>query len=83
MKLSKNEQTFTDCYCEENVFLLCQKIKKEFPNQLQNCKVIFMSSEDEKLPIWNQTGINKLTIWGFQTIHLTFRLPRDFNSHRK
>ena len=64
MNLLKEQQIFTDCYCEENVYKLCEKIKETNPEMLKYFDVVFISSLDERIPIWNQTQKDSLTIWG-------------------
>eukprot|EP01080_Neovahlkampfia_damariscottae_P000810 gene810-9060_t len=76
MSLQREELIFTDCYCEENIYKLCEKIKKTQPENLKFFNVVFISSEDERVPIWNQNEKNSLTIWDYHVI-----LIFDYKKH--
>ena len=68
----KSDQTYTSCYCEENIWHLCDKIKKT--NRLtenQKAFVIFISNKNKTVPLWNQSSSQDqegLVIWDYHVI---------------
>lgn len=67
--LSKSECVYTRCYCEENVWHICDYIRRKFSDLLHKCVVIFISNENKSIPIWqqkaNQSGF---VIWDYHVI---------------
>lgn len=64
----KEDCLFTDCYCEENVWKLCESIKKNKPNELKNLSVVWFSNEDERVPMWYQKKEDVLICWDYHVI---------------
>ena len=64
LKLSQNRSslTYTSCYCEENVWFLCEEIEKRVANagasvsedRLSRCFAVFISNPTKSVPIWCQ-----------------------------
>ncbi|XP_055345722.1 protein N-terminal glutamine amidohydrolase-like isoform X2 [Paramacrobiotus metropolitanus] len=52
--IDKVECVYTACYCEENVWKLCDQIRQTFPQELEFCLVIFISNERRCISVWNQ-----------------------------
>lgn len=51
---------------EENVWKLCDTIRKDFPSELDYCHVAFISNPKRMVPMWRQkSGKNeeKLALW--------------------
>eukprot|EP01100_Stratorugosa_tubuloviscum_P014297 TRINITY_DN7566_c0_g1_i1.p1 TRINITY_DN7566_c0_g1~~TRINITY_DN7566_c0_g1_i1.p1 ORF type:complete len:229 (-),score=76.72 TRINITY_DN7566_c0_g1_i1:143-778(-) len=67
----KSQQIYTSCYCEENVYKLCEKIETLNGN-LNLYKVAFISNPNKSVAIWNQESGNRLNeglvIWDYHVI---------------
>ena len=51
---------------EENVWKLCEQVKKMYPNELSKCYAVFVSNERRTVPLWRQKagrGEDKLVVW--------------------
>ncbi|CAK8698011.1 protein N-terminal glutamine amidohydrolase-like [Clavelina lepadiformis] len=69
----KDECIYTKCYCEENVWMLCNHVLKNHKNLLQQFYVIFVSNENKAVPLWAQksrTDITKPVIWDYHALLL-------------
>ncbi|CAF1195741.1 unnamed protein product [Adineta steineri] len=57
--VKRDECIYTSCYCEENIWKLCESWKQNDPNHLDNLYAIFISNERRQIPIWKQkSGYN-------------------------
>lgn len=68
-----NDCVYTACYCEENVWKLCDYIRKSHPQDLHNFYAVFISNKDKKIPIWHQRASkrkDRLVIWDYHVIAL-------------
>ncbi|XP_069587957.1 protein N-terminal glutamine amidohydrolase isoform X2 [Ranitomeya imitator] len=45
---------YTSCYCEENVWKLCESIRERTPGALPECYTVFLSNDHRMIPIWRQ-----------------------------
>ncbi|XP_073535952.1 protein N-terminal glutamine amidohydrolase isoform X1 [Phyllobates terribilis] len=45
---------YTGCYCEENVWKLCEAIRERAPRALPECHTVFLSNSHKMIPIWKQ-----------------------------
>ncbi|XP_013775049.1 protein N-terminal glutamine amidohydrolase-like [Limulus polyphemus] len=65
-----HECIYTPCYCEENVWKLCEFVAKEQPELIKYCYVVFISNENQRVPLWNQRAGNadNLTVWDYHVI---------------
>lgn len=53
-------------YSEENVWKLCEQVKKTRPTELAKCYAVFVSNEGRTVPLWRQKagrGDDKVVIW--------------------
>jgi len=53
-------------FSEENVWKLCEQVKKLYPNELSKCYAVFVSNERRTVPLWRQKagrGEDKLVVW--------------------
>lgn len=53
-------------FSEENVWKLCEQVKKTHPNELSKCYAVFVSNERRTVPLWRQKAgrtDDKLVIW--------------------
>lgn len=51
---------------EENVWKLCEQVKKTRPSELSKCYAVFVSNEGRTVPLWRQKagrGDDKVVIW--------------------
>ena len=65
---------YTSCFCEENIWKLCNKAKNEGKN-LDNYYVIFLTNKIKKFPIWSARKINNdnkqdFIVWDYHVILL-------------
>jgi len=69
---SKPNQIYTSCYCEENIWHLCDKIKKSnISTENQTPYVIFISNDNKTVPLWSQSSSKSedgLVIWDYHVI---------------
>ncbi|XP_050408163.1 protein N-terminal glutamine amidohydrolase [Patella vulgata] len=62
---------YTKCYCEENVWKLCDFIKGRTPDVLSNCFCVFISNKKRQIPLWSQKHSkrdDKLVLWDYHVI---------------
>ncbi|XP_026155818.1 protein N-terminal glutamine amidohydrolase [Mastacembelus armatus] len=61
---------YTSCYCEENVWKLCEFVRMERTAQLEQMSVVFISNENRMVPLWKQkSGRDKQpVIWDYHVI---------------
>ncbi|CAF4144877.1 unnamed protein product, partial [Adineta steineri] len=52
--VKRDECIYTSCYCEENIWKLCESWKQNDPNHLDNICAVFISNERRQIPIWKQ-----------------------------
>lgn len=53
-RLQYSNCVYTSCYCEENVWKLCQQIKKDNGTTLKEYHVVFISNKKRQVPLWMQ-----------------------------
>ncbi|XP_052801092.1 protein N-terminal glutamine amidohydrolase-like [Mya arenaria] len=64
---------YTNCYCEENVWQLCNTVKSRFSDELCRCYCVFISNKEKQIPLWLQkAGKNEegLVVWDYHVILL-------------
>uniref|UniRef100_A0A2R5LAZ0 Protein N-terminal glutamine amidohydrolase n=1 Tax=Ornithodoros turicata TaxID=34597 RepID=A0A2R5LAZ0_9ACAR len=69
----RSECTYTSCYCEENVWKLCELVKVSCPDLLRRCFVVFVSNQRAAVPIWKQksgTEENGLAVWDYHVLFI-------------
>ncbi|CAB3256476.1 unnamed protein product [Arctia plantaginis] len=69
----RDECSHVSCYCEENVWKLCQDISLRFPEELVRCYVVFISNPCRTVPLWKQRAgreEDRLVIWDYHVIFL-------------
>lgn len=68
----KDECTYTSCYCEENVWKLCEYIKAHGEASLEEVYAVFISNERRMIPIWKQKSSDgkKPVIWDYHVVLL-------------
>lgn len=66
--------TYTTCYCEENVYLLCQQLSQSgmAASDASDLFVVFISNAGRKVPIWRQKAGSSendgIIIWDYHVI---------------
>ncbi|CAI7897798.1 unnamed protein product [Closterium sp. NIES-54] len=50
----RSDFTYTSCYCEENVYLLCRSLVSRGVAHVDDLAVVFISNPDRKVPMWCQ-----------------------------
>lgn len=53
-------------YSEENVWKLCEQVKRTRPEELSKCYAVFVSNEGRTVPLWRQKagrGDDQVVIW--------------------
>uniref|UniRef100_A0ABD2WRS9 Protein N-terminal glutamine amidohydrolase n=1 Tax=Trichogramma kaykai TaxID=54128 RepID=A0ABD2WRS9_9HYME len=62
---------YTSCFCEENVWKLCQEVATKHGSELQHCYVAFISNPGRSVPLWRQRAgkdEDKIVIWDYHVI---------------
>lgn len=66
---------------EENVWKLCEQVRKTRPTELAKCYAVFVSNEGRTVPLWRQKagrGDDKVVIW----VSISSKwLQFSFNNH--
>ncbi|XP_023326804.1 protein N-terminal glutamine amidohydrolase isoform X2 [Eurytemora carolleeae] len=65
--------SYAACYCEENVYKLCESVKETSGNEVEKCVVVFVSNKKRVVPLWRQKAgreEEKLVIWDYHVILL-------------
>ena len=75
ISLKKEELTYTSCYCEENVWLICDRIRNGDPDSLGDFHVVFISNEDRMIPLWRQSAgkpefDDERVVWDYHVIQV-------------
>ncbi|XP_062912212.1 protein N-terminal glutamine amidohydrolase isoform X1 [Mobula hypostoma] len=68
----KEDCVYTGCYCEENVWKLCENIKNKRQHSLEEWYAIFISNDQKMVPIWRQRSCHEdqPVIWDYHVILL-------------
>lgn len=69
----REECSHVSCYCEENVWKLCQDVSLRVPEELDRCYVVFISNPCRTVPLWKQRAgreEDRLVIWDYHVIFL-------------
>jgi len=68
---SAAECSYAACFCEENVWKLCDHVRTTAPNELSKAFVVFVSNKKQVVPLWRQRAgrdEEKLVIWDYHVI---------------
>ncbi|OQR78461.1 protein N-terminal glutamine amidohydrolase-like [Tropilaelaps mercedesae] len=73
---SKEQLMYTACYCEENIYKLCELIKDRESDLLDSCYVAFISNASQTVPIWRQKAGDQANdgfiIWDYHVIMIYY-----------
>ncbi|XP_077298745.1 N-terminal glutamine amidase tungus [Arctopsyche grandis] len=64
---------YVSCYCEENVWKLCQDAYKRVPEEMELCYVVFISNQSKTVPLWRQRAgreEDRLVFWDYHVIFM-------------
>uniref|UniRef100_A0A8C5DJB9 Protein N-terminal glutamine amidohydrolase n=1 Tax=Gouania willdenowi TaxID=441366 RepID=A0A8C5DJB9_GOUWI len=63
---------YTSCYCEENVWKLCDFVRREQTAPLDQLDVVFISNENRTVPLWEQKSGQgeEPVIWDYHVVLL-------------
>uniref|UniRef100_A0A1B6G201 Protein N-terminal glutamine amidohydrolase n=1 Tax=Cuerna arida TaxID=1464854 RepID=A0A1B6G201_9HEMI len=67
----KEDCVYTPHYCEENIWMLAKKIQERNPEKLKFCYPVFISNENNHIPLWRQrVGKDEdgLVVWDYHVI---------------
>ncbi|XP_020360564.1 protein N-terminal glutamine amidohydrolase isoform X1 [Oncorhynchus kisutch] len=69
---SRDECVYTSCYCEENVWKLCEHIKTQTQIHLDEVYAVFISNERRMIPIWKQRSSrgDEPVVWDYHVVLL-------------
>ncbi|KAJ8273121.1 hypothetical protein GJAV_G00097680 [Gymnothorax javanicus] len=69
---SRQECMYTSCYCEENVWKLCEYVRTQNEGNLDHIYAVFISNERRMIPIWKQKSSHgdQPVIWDYHVILL-------------
>ena len=69
----REDQTYTKCYCEENVWKLCDRLKQN-GEHFDRAYAVFISNSEQTVPLWCQRASadpeNKPVVWDYHVILL-------------
>ncbi|XP_029023299.1 protein N-terminal glutamine amidohydrolase [Betta splendens] len=76
---SRDDCVYTSCYCEENVWKLCDFIRRERTAPMEQLFVVFISNENRMVPLWKQKSGHgdQPVIWDYHVILLQLGLQYD------
>ncbi|XP_069544096.1 protein N-terminal glutamine amidohydrolase [Brachyistius frenatus] len=76
---SRENCNYTSCYCEENVWKLCEFVRTERTAPLEQLLVVFISNENRKVPLWKQKSGrgDQPVIWDYHVVLLQAGLQSD------
>ncbi|CAF0990953.1 unnamed protein product [Rotaria sordida] len=69
--VNRDQCVYTSCYCEENIWKLCECWKQNNPNHLNSLYAVFISNKRRQIPIWEQKSASNsehLAIWDYHVI---------------
>ncbi|XP_032874972.1 protein N-terminal glutamine amidohydrolase [Amblyraja radiata] len=66
----KEDCVYTSCYCEENVWKLCEYIKNKRQHPLEEWYAVFISNDEKMVPIWRQRSCHEdqPVIWDYHVL---------------
>ncbi|XP_072226272.1 protein N-terminal glutamine amidohydrolase [Leuresthes tenuis] len=70
---------YTSCYCEENVWKLCEYFRTERTAPLEQLFVVFISNDKRMVPLWKQKSGrgDQPVIWDYHVILIQVGLQSD------
>uniref|UniRef100_A0A674NPL9 Protein N-terminal glutamine amidohydrolase n=1 Tax=Takifugu rubripes TaxID=31033 RepID=A0A674NPL9_TAKRU len=77
--MKREDCVYTSCYCEENVWKLCEFVREQQTAPLEELSVVFISNDNRTVPLWKQkSGCgDQPVIWDYHVILLQASLESD------
>ncbi|XP_019713719.1 protein N-terminal glutamine amidohydrolase isoform X2 [Hippocampus comes] len=68
----RDDCAYSSCYCEENVWKLCESVRTERSAPLQELFVVFISNDNRTVPLWKQKSASgeQPVIWDYHVVLL-------------
>ncbi|XP_077600117.1 protein N-terminal glutamine amidohydrolase [Stigmatopora nigra] len=72
---AQDECQYSSCYCEENVWNLCDFVRREGSPPLPQVFAVFISNDNRTVPLWEQKSAcgDRPVIWDYHVIFLHAR----------
>ncbi|CAF1166362.1 unnamed protein product [Adineta ricciae] len=70
-RVERDRCVYTACYCEENIWKLCESWKQNDANHLTTLYAVFISNQQRQIPVWEQKSSSRddhLVIWDYHVI---------------
>ncbi|XP_070702003.1 protein N-terminal glutamine amidohydrolase [Pempheris klunzingeri] len=69
---SREDCVYSSCYCEENVWKLCEFVRTERTAPLEELFVVFISNDNRMVPLWKQRSGrgDEAVIWDYHVVLL-------------
>ncbi|XP_075867494.1 protein N-terminal glutamine amidohydrolase [Nelusetta ayraudi] len=69
---SREDCVYTSCYCEENVWKLCEFVRDQRTTPLDQLLVVFISNASRMVPLWRQKSGrgDQPVIWDYHVVLL-------------
>eukprot|EP00211_Chloroparvula_japonica_P016543 CAMPEP_0119122850 /NCGR_PEP_ID=MMETSP1310-20130426/2985_1 /TAXON_ID=464262 /ORGANISM="Genus nov. species nov., Strain RCC2339" /LENGTH=210 /DNA_ID=CAMNT_0007112573 /DNA_START=44 /DNA_END=672 /DNA_ORIENTATION=+ len=65
------EHTYTSCYCEENIWKLCESIEKLGTLDMQrDVAVAIISNHGQTVPFWGHNAPDDVVVWDYHVVAL-------------
>uniref|UniRef100_A0A3P8TNN6 Protein N-terminal glutamine amidohydrolase n=1 Tax=Amphiprion percula TaxID=161767 RepID=A0A3P8TNN6_AMPPE len=76
---SREDCEYTSCYCEENVWKLCDFVRTKRTAPLEQLFVVFISNDNRMVPLWKQKSGrgDQPVIWDYHVVLLQAELQSD------
>lgn len=77
---SRNDCVYTGCYCEENVWKLCDYVRQNQMEVLDYCFAVFISNKNRVFPLWEQKsghGEDHIIFWDYHVFFLFYNGKRS------
>lgn len=66
----KKDLVYTSCYCEENIYKFCERLK-DLKVDLSNYFAVFISNKSKCVPVWcSKSSPNGVLMWDYHVILL-------------
>ncbi|CAM1302140.1 WDYHV1 (predicted) [Pycnogonum litorale] len=76
LHVKRDNCIYTNCFCEENVYKLCEYVKETSKELLCYCNVVFVSNFKQKVPLWKQkageVANDGLVVWDYHVIMIYY-----------
>ncbi|XP_057684520.1 protein N-terminal glutamine amidohydrolase isoform X2 [Corythoichthys intestinalis] len=76
---AQEECQYSSCYCEENVWKLCDFVRREGSAPLPEVFAVFISNDNRTVPLWEQKSAcgERAVVWDYHVLLLHARPCRE------